>query len=271
MFSILSDFFRKKNIDTVAPIPLEACKIIRPYLLERTGIQDGTVFIIAIPYFTSACQNPNRNISAYAVSRNYHDYFQGLLNEAIQYLQERFPDNKFVGFADHSPIQEIEAAARAGLGVIGKNHLLLTPKYSSYVFLGEIITNAMIPCNAGEMESCENCGACTAKCPAANYGVCLSALTQKKGELKPQEQELLRQYATAWGCDICQEVCPHTKRAIQENTIFTKIPFFYQNPTPILSTELLEKMTDEEFQSRAYSWRGKATILRNLQILENKQ
>ncbi|MBQ2734751.1 MAG: hypothetical protein IJF33_02865, partial [Clostridia bacterium] len=74
MFSFLCRFFEKKSIDCFAPIPLSACRITKPYLLERAGITDGNVIVLAIPYFSLACMNPNRNLSAYAVSRDYHGF-----------------------------------------------------------------------------------------------------------------------------------------------------------------------------------------------------
>ena len=96
---------------------------------------------------------------------------------------------------------------------------------------------------------------------------CLSAVTQKKGELSADEVELIAYHKSAWGCDICQKVCPHTKKAIKNGTIYSKIPFFLEKRTPCLTYEVVEKMTEEDFKERAYSWRGKAPLLRNLEIL----
>ncbi|MBQ7347975.1 MAG: epoxyqueuosine reductase [Clostridia bacterium] len=269
MFAFLSDFFEKKLIDCWAPVPLSACRVTKPYLLERANISDGTVIIIAVPYFTKACADKQRNISAYAVSKNYHDFFINLFDELILLLQANFPNQTFASFADHSPIAEIEAAALAGLGVIGQNHLLLTPKYSSYIFLGEIITDAILPCDTQKIQGCENCGACQKSCPMEDCGTCLSALTQKKGELSEREAACIVKYGSAWGCDICQEVCPHTKRALKSGSIFTPIPYFYEDNISHLTTLALDAMSDEAFVTRAFSWRGRNTVRRNLLLLEN--
>lgn len=99
---------------------------------------------------------------------------------------------------------------------------------------------------------------------------CLSSLTQKKGELTEIEQEMIKKYASAWGCDICQEVCPYTERALKGGSIYTNIEFFKESRTPYLTSEAIENMSDEEFLSRAYSWRGRQTILRNLKILKGE-
>lgn len=268
MFSFFTEILQKNNIDCFAPIPLAECKVVRPYLLERCGITSGTAVMLAIPYFSEACLDPERNISAYAVSRDYHLFFKSLFSSLLPQLRERFPVHRFEGFADHSPIAECDAAARAGLGVIGKNHLLITKRYSSYIFLGEIITDAEFPCKTQQISECEGCGACMRACPAERYGGCFSAVTQKKGHLTNVEEEMIREQGIAWGCDICQEVCPHTKRAIASRTILSPIPFFKEQAISHLTEEKIVRMSDEEFLSCAFSWRGREVPLRNLQILK---
>lgn len=271
MFSFLSSFFAEKNIDCWGSIPLSSCHIIKPYLLERTGIGNGSVVLFAVPYLTEAGMAQDRNLSAYAVPRDYHGFFKQLFDELLPLLSSKFPNARFAGFADHSPIAEIDAASRAGLGVIGKNNLLLTPKYSSYVFLGEIVTDILLDCSAKEPAYCEDCGACTAACPKGTCGECLSALTQKKGELREAEKEVLIRHGSVWGCDLCQEVCPHTKRAIASKSIFSPIPYFRESNLAHLTQADLDAMSDVELASRAYAWRGRETIGRNLMLIENEK
>ena len=269
MLAFLQNFFTKHHLDCTAAIRLSDCRIERPYLLERVGISDGTAILIAVPYHTAACDDRERNISAYAVPRDYHGYFKMLFDELIPSLEKAFPEHKFAGFADHSPIAEVEASAKAGLGIIGKNHLLITEKYSSYIFLGEVITNALLPCKTEEKRFCEDCGACLAACPMNEIGTCLSALTQKKGELTNEEEATLRRYGSAWGCDLCQEICPHTKAAKHNGTLHSPIPYFSEATIPVLTLEALDNMDDETFATRAYAWRGRPTIRRNLCILKD--
>ena len=66
-------------------------------------------------------------------------FFSSLFGEILPILRKSFPEYKFEGFTDHSPIDEINAAALAGFGMIGANGLLITEKYSSFVFVGEIV------------------------------------------------------------------------------------------------------------------------------------
>ena len=271
MFAFLLNFFISKGIDAVAPIPISECSVRKSYLLERAGITDGTAILFAIPYLTPEANAEGRNLSRYAVSRDYHLFASALFDELLPLLRERYPGHRFAAFADHSPIDEVSAASRAGLGCIGSNHLLITPKYASFIFLGEIFTDAILPCEIHEITHCRDCGRCQAVCPAKDGRDCLSALTQKKGELTAEEEAYLLEYGSAWGCDLCQEVCPHAIRAIAEQTAYTSIPFFKEQQIACLTSEALTKMTDPEFSERAYAWRGRPTIQRNLLLLESNR
>ncbi len=261
----LTALFLKNNIDCFGFLPLSACTIKKPYLLERAGISRGSVVIFAMPYYTHACDG-NKNLSAYAIAKDYHLYFKDLSERLVSILASEFPSNRFAAFADHSPIDERSAAAMAGLGVIGKNGLLITEKYSSYVFLGEIITDAMIDCLPTEIRACIECGACERICPflKGETGECLSSLTQRKGSLSPNEEKVILKYGSLWGCDLCQEVCPYTKKAKQEGSLYTPLSFFSEDLLPLLTRETLLDMDETAFASRAYSWRGREVILRNL-------
>ena len=270
MLPFIKELLAKEHITLFAPLPLSECRIQRAYLLERAGIQDGTAIIMAVPYYTKACDAQDRNLSAYATGPDYHAFFASLFSRIIPTLQKQFPDYRFAGFADHSPIDEVHAAVHSGIGVPGDNRLLLTVPYSSYVFLGEIITNAQLPSDKTEPGACLHCGACRKACPmlTGKSETCLSALTQKKGELSDCEKQLLKEHPLVWGCDICQEVCPYTKRAKESGSIYSPIPFFADNAIPRLTLSVLDEMSDEAFAARAFSWRGRGVIRRNLLLHE---
>ncbi len=251
--------------------PLEKCIIKKKYLLDRAGIESGFAVVFAIPYYTKSCDG-KKNISAYAVSRDYHLYIKGLESRIVPKLKALYPDVSFAFFADHSPIDERDAAVRAGLGIYGKNRLIITEPYSSYVFLGELIVGATLPEGSyvdRDIQYCENCGLCQKNCPwlCGESAECLSAMTQKKGELSDSEKKLIKKYGI-WGCDICTEVCPHTKKAKELGSIYSPIEFFNTQTTPFITYETIEKMSDSEFCERAYSWRGRETVLRNIAVAE---
>ena len=270
MLDIIKEMLAKHNIDLVGTVPMSRCNTVRPHKLQGLGFEGDRhlyVIVFAIPYYT---EQYARNISAYAVSRDYHLFAKQLFDSIIPELHQKFPKNRFFGFADNSPISEVPAAAMAGLGIIGDNMMLITEKYSSYVFLGEIITDLELPNDKDyTIRQCEHCGKCRSACPMSEIGQCLSALTQKKGELDEKEKEYLIKYNTAWGCDICQETCPHTKKAIDNGPLYSPIEFFSQCVTPYLTSQDVRLMSDEQFSNRAYSWRGRNTIIRNLEIIEN--
>ena len=267
---IISGVLRAAGLELFAPIALTDCRVTKKYLLERAGIEKGTVYICAVPYLSRETVGEH-NISAYAAVRDYHAYFAELWKSVTAELCRLFPENRFVGFADHSPIDERDAALKARLGILGRNGMLITERYSSYVFLGELITDARIDCKASDVEFCEDCGLCKQECPMDQLGECLSWVTQKKGELTETEQEALVRYNTAWGCDVCQRVCPHTRRAIKNGTIYTNIDYFLTDVIPDLDPAILSAMSDAEFSSRAFSWRGRQTVSRNLEILERER
>ncbi len=257
----------------VRAIPLSMCRIMRPYLLDRAGIPtSGAAILFTAPYVLSSdIANEQRNVSLYAVSEDYHLYVRELGDALLPFLTDRFPNHRFALFSDHSPIAEVDAAARAGLGVVGMNHLLITPTWGSYVFIAEIVTDMpfeqvteMSACDIPSTPPlCERCGKCTRACPAqsAPNGICLSALTQKKGVLSESERAALRSHPLVWGCDICQTVCPHNQFVKD-----TPVAFFRKNRRITIDPTTLNEMSDDEFSRRAYAWRGRSVITRNLDM-----
>lgn len=264
-------------------IPLSVCRPAKTYLLERAGISvAGTAILFAVPYvMTADVGDPRRNLSLYAVPKDYHGYMKELEAAVLPRLREAYPDLTFALFADHSPIMEVDAAARAGLGVLGMNGLLLTPEYGSFVFIGELITDAdytlvtgePIPDFPADPPRCEGCGLCVKACPAGcragDRSGCLSALTQKKGELTPEEADAIIKGGLVWGCDACQLACPHN-RAVIEDGRDTPVPYFRKDRLIRADAEALAAMDDAAFKARAYSWRGRAVIERNIRLFDDE-
>ena len=263
-----------------AALPLSSCRLVRPYLLEKHAIPtSGTALFFAVPYLVASDADlPSRNLSLYAVPRDYHLYIRQLSDTVLPALEQEYPQYRFALFSDHSPLAEVEGAARAGLGVIGENGLLITPMYGSFIFVAEIVTSAGWTETtgraegdkpSGEVRHCMGCGACTALCPGhctkGHMDGCLSALTQKKGELTPDEEITLRNHPLVWGCDTCQMVCP-LNQAVLTGAHDTPIPFFREKRLPALTLDELEQMSDRDFSDRAFAWRGRNVIKRNLMI-----
>ena len=226
-----------------------------------------TVICVLFPYLLDS-YDKGRNISRYAVPEDYHKTVSGLLSRMAETLGEAFPGCLFVPFADNSPIPEVKAAAFSGLGVVGKNSLLINKIYGSWVFIGEIVTDLCVKdINFTPLlESCIGCGRCVNSCPVSaisekggiDTGKCLSAVTQRKGELTKEEREAIARSGCIWGCDVCQEVCPMNRGVKSE-------------PIGEFTSDCVFSLTGETpIKNRAFGWRGRGVINRNLEIISGK-
>lgn len=265
----LIDILKQNGAADAAIIKFSDCDITNQKLADRLEFEPKSVVIATVPYYTHHCDLP-KSISSYALAFDYHTYLKSIADASIEQAKSIFPEASFSYFGDHSPIDEKKAAAKAGLGVIGRHSLLITEKYSSFVFLFEIITDIDCSAEAREIKYCIQCNKCVEACPSflKGDGECLSSVTQKKAQLSDDEISLISKCGTAWGCDICQTVCPYTEKAIKNGTIYTNSDWFCSN---ICSTPSESTVNDEQdFSNRAYSWRGKQTILRNIKIINGK-
>ncbi len=264
MKNSIYELLKKENIEYFGILPMSEVRIINESLYERsfTDFTPKSVIMLLVPYYAGEFEG--RNISRYAVPRDYHLYFRELYSRTENRLKAEYPEYSFKGFADHSPIGETYAAAKCGLGVVGDLFQLINEKYGSYTFIGEIFTDAEFDSyDLRPVAFCNHCGACKNACPCEN--VCLSDITQRKGNLTDEEMKLILDSGCFWGCDICREACP-----MNCSPVITPIDFFKENLTPHITTELIESMSKDEFNSRAYSWRGKKTIIRNLELKNDK-
>ncbi len=254
-------------MDSVSPLwgicPFEEVKnnLIECRAKSRLPESAASVIVTCFPYLLDDSEYENRNVSKYAVVTDYHEVAVSRLERAADKLRSIYPDNQFDVFADNSPIPEVKAACAAGLGVRGMNTLLITKKYGSYVFIGEIVTDLVIDCDKNEYTNCIGCKKCIDACPSKAISktdfdreTCLSAVTQRKGELTDKEKKLMKECGCVWGCDICQDVCPMNKNAAK-----TEIEEFLLFPVAHISA-------DCSLESRAYEWRGRKVIERNINI-----
>jgi len=207
------------------------------------------------------------NLSRYAAVPDYHEIAGHMLDTAVGALQKAFGDDfEFVWFTDNSPIPEVYAAARCGLGVLGDNGLLINSRYGSFCFIGCIVTSLVIPPTSnGEIGECRHCGRCISSCPSGalragggfDRKICLSDISQRKGELTADEAALLRQGGLVWGCDTCQDVCP-----LNVDAEDTYIEAFRARANPSVSVNDLKSVKD-----RAYLYRGRGVVERNIRML----
>ena len=233
-----------------------------PLLVRPNRLPEGAKRVIAaaFPYRLPEEYYAGRNISRYAVPRDYHVVCGERLERACALLRAAYPGEKFIWFCDNSPLPEVELAQRAHLGVRGKHNLLITQDYGTWVFLGEIVTTAALPVSGSLPlpNPCENCAApCVAACPVGTFdkAKCLSAITQRKGELEPEDEDQLRRASTAWGCDLCQEAC-----IANQNARIDPLPEFLTDTVACVTAQT-------PVAGRAYAWRGEGVIRRNWGII----
>ena len=185
-------------------------------------------------------------------------------------------DAQFSIHCDTSPLADRYMAYLAGLGFYGKNNCFISPKWGSYVVIGTILTTLELEPNTPLTQSCIGCNRCITACLGQCLGhdefkfdTCKSYLTQKKGELTSEEEHIIAKTPLVFGCDVCQEVCPHNK-----DIPTTPIPEF-QSVEPYIDIDELDSLTNKEFKAkyghRAFSWRGKKILMRNQEIIESKK
>lgn len=264
----MKKIFQDNNITEYAVIPFNESLVINPRLMPEETINSIVVFLV--PYKSECVPKDNYGISAYARVKDYHGYMKSLFVDLVPKLSQKFGAN-FYGFADHSPVNEKMCAAYGGLGVIGKNSLLINEKYGSFVFIGVCLSPLKTENRIKDVVSCINCGKCALQCPGqaiTEKGIsgekCLSGLSQKK-KLTEEEQKKVTEAGLCWGCDICQNVCP-----MNEKAMLSPIDYFTDTYLDNVSPELIESMNDEEYSKYAFSWRKKEVILRNMHSADLK-
>ncbi len=215
-----------------------------------------SVVVVARNYFTPHAHHPDTaKISRYAWGRDYHKILPKRLELLEQRIRQLVPDAKSRHYVDTGPVLEKAWAVRAGLGWLGKHTNVITRSHGSWVFLGVLITSAeLIPDNPiGDF--CGTCTLCIDACPTdaivAPYQLdatrCLSYVTieqKPKDEIPPDFAD--RMEGWAFGCDICQDVCPWN--SFEQPT--DEADFEPRAGVLELTARRLAGMTDEEFLER---------------------
>ena len=218
---------------------------------ERVLPGARSVVCVALNYHQGAEPDASwRPVARYAWGLDYHDVIAPRLERLSAHLREA-GGARSKAYVDTGPVLERDMAARAGLGWIGKNTMLLHPELGSWFFIGVLVTTATLAHDDALPDRCGSCRACLDVCPTEAFTGpyvldarrCISYLTiEHRGPIDPA----LHQDMGRWefGCDLCQSVCPWNRKA----PVSREPAFFPTSPYP--GAEAVLEMTDAEFARR---------------------
>ncbi len=206
---------------------------------------------------------------------DYHFILQDKMKQLVAFIEEEAKkageeDNwRFRPQVDTGEYVDTAVAQRAGIGFVGRNGLVITEEFGSWVYLGEITTNIEFEYDEEVPNGCGDCMRCVEACPTQaligdghlNAQRCLSYQTQTKGMMEEEYRRKIRN--VVYGCDICQLVCPYNQG--KDFHFHPEMEPKVDEVAPVLKPILT--LTNKEFKTQfghlAGSWRGKRTLQRN--------
>lgn len=253
-------------------------KRLNPQLLvENTK----TVIVVLQNYYPEQDQNDPEApvLSKYAYGTDYHFVMKDKLRQLLSFINDEICPCNGRAFVDSAPVLERAWARRAGLGWIGKNSHLISVDHGSFFFIGELLVDIELPYETAKTISdhCGNCTRCIEACPTnaildnrlIDARKCISYQTI---ELKEELDENLkgRFENRAFGCDICQDVCPWNLKSTPHDE-----PRFKPDPNLLSLTsrqwhEMERPLFNQLFKKSAVKRAGFKGLKRNLQFLQQR-
>ncbi len=221
---------------------------------------------------------PMAKVANYAQYEDYHPFMKKRLSKLSEFISSvAGQEQKFKICVDSVPLAERAMATRAGLGFIGKNHMLINPQLGPQIFLGEIVTTLKLSADKPITIECTNCNNCIKACPTGalkpngefDSKMCISYLTiEHKGQIPPSLSEKIGN--KIFGCDDCVLACPYQEDA----PVCTNKQFKFHNDRAKLDLGRILNLTqqdfDAEFVNSPIRRLGLERLKRNAQIcLEN--
>lgn len=240
-------------------------------------VEDGkSVISLLLNYYPSEFQNEESyKISKYAYGKDYHYVIKKKLRKFLNTIKREIGDVSGRAFIDFAPVMEKAWAAKSGLGWLGKNNNLLTKQVGSFYFIAELIIDLELEYDHATTDHCGSCTACIDACPTqaivAPYVVdgskCISYFTIELKDNLPQEMKG-KFDDWAFGCDVCQDVCPWNKFSKPHNE-----PSFNPNPELLSFTkkdweEITEDTFNKVFKSSAVNRTQLDGFRRNINFLK---
>ncbi|MEY8001953.1 tRNA epoxyqueuosine(34) reductase QueG [Clostridium sp. Mt-5] len=224
-----------------------------------------TIISIAFPYlFKKDDGQKNVKFSMYTRGKDYHKVVENYLRRVCGFIESL--GGKVRYFVDSNFLPERYIAFQCGIGFIGKNNMLITDKYGSYVFLGEIITDIKMESDIPMESKCGSCRLCEIACPTGalighkNSNRCMSYITQKKDI---DSKWFTKFQGRLFGCDTCQKACPYNSDVVYSSIEDFKPFDFMENVDLNEIVNIDKKMFIERYGNTSCGWRGKNIIQRN--------
>ncbi|QWU16831.1 epoxyqueuosine reductase [Paenibacillus sophorae] len=255
-----------------------------PDLDKRTipALREGqpkSIIAIAVAYPSKMDDPPKSEpgerrgiLARSAWGRDYHLVLREALERLEAFIRQRVPDAVMESMVDTGVLVDRAVAQRAGIGFSGKNCSIISPKWGSWIYLGEMVTSIPFPPDTPVTEGCGTCTKCIDACPTGalvgpgelNAQACISYLTQTKGFL--DETYMAKIGNRLYGCDTCQIVCPHNRGKNWDHHQELLPDPEQAKPLLLPILDLSNREFKEKFGSSAAAWRGKKPIQRNAVI-----
>ena len=196
---------------------------------------------------------PTGIVANFALYRDYHDFMKERLSRLADFLSESTDTPcRFKCCVDSAPLAERALAARAGLGFIGKNHMLINPRLGLQILLAELLTNINLEPDHPIQQTCSECDKCISACPTGalspdggfDANKCISYLTiEYDGDIPADLAD--RMGAHLFGCDECILACPYNEKAPAR----TNKDFEFHSRWKYLDLNRILQLTEQEFNS----------------------
>jgi len=251
--------------------------------VDPTKLVPGARSVISLlyNYYTDEKQKDETapKISKYAFGKDYHDVISDKLKQFLQFIRENFGDVYGRVFVDSAPVLERAWAKRSGVGWVGKNTNIINKESGSFYFLAEIILDLDLEYDSAVKDYCGTCTACIDACPTdaivdpyvIDGSKCISYFTiELKDQIIPSDNK--NKFENwAFGCDICQDVCPWNRFAKKHSEPMFEPSGELMNMKANEWHELTEEIFEELFKNSPVQRTKFEGLKRNLKFVQTEK
>lgn len=214
-------------------------------------------------------------IANFALFQDYHNFIKNRMRQLVDFINSAVDSEnpKFRICVDSAPLLERAFARRAGIGYIGKNHMLINPHLGLQILLSEIVTDLELDADIPMEDKCDNCDECIKACPTGALGAdgsfeagkCISYLTiEHYGQIPETLTEKIGGHL--FGCDECILACPKDKNAPAHENKDLRYRTEMQYPDPEEVLQWQQEKFDEYFVDSTVERLGLERLKRNAEI-----